>query len=93
MARHSLINLSNTEDVRLTPLGTHSGMDLTVQNVNNSGYIYLGGEGVSSENYGYRINASHAFSIELNGKESLYAIASAPSMKIAIIMTNLEHGS
>lgn len=93
MARHSLIALSSTSPTRLTPLGTHSGIDLTMQNVNQSGYIYLGGSDVSSENYGYRLLPNHAFSVEINGTESVYAISSATGMNVATLSTKLESGS
>ena len=41
---HQLFTLSNTAPTIITPLGNvHSGLDVTVQNVNASGYVYLGG--------------------------------------------------
>jgi hypothetical protein len=75
---------------RITPNGTHSGMDITIQNVNDSGYIYVGGEGVSTTNYGFRIMPNHAISFELPGLDALYLIADTADMKAAIITTNLE---
>lgn len=90
---HQLLTLDNITAVRLTPNGTHSGFDITLQNVNVSGYIYIGGEGVSSTSYGFRIMPNHAFSIELNGKDALYAIATAPDMKLAVLKARLEAGS
>lgn len=93
MIQHSLVTLNNTNEVRLTPNGVHSGIDITIQNVNSSGYVYIGGQGVSSTSYGYRILPNHAISFELPGTDAIYAISSAPDMKIAIINTNLESGS
>jgi hypothetical protein len=91
MAQHRLVDLSNTTPVRLTPNGTHGGIDFTVQNVNESGYIYLGGDStLSSTNYGFRIMPNHSVSFELPGLDAIYAIASAPNMNIAIIQTGLE---
>lgn len=92
MTAHKLQVLGNTEAVRLTPNGDHSGMDITLQNVNPSGYIYVGGEGVSASDYGYRILPNHAISFELPGYDALYAISSAPDMKLAIIKMGLEVG-
>jgi hypothetical protein len=90
MAQHRVVQLNNTTPVRLTPNGKHGGMDITLQNVNDSGYIYLGGtETLSSTNYGYRILPNHAISFELPGSDALYAIASS-SMNLAIIETGLE---
>lgn len=90
MAEHALITLSNTTPLRLTPLGTHSGMDITLQNVNASGYIYVGGEGVTVENYGFRILPNHSISFELPPKNFLYVLASEPDMKLAKISMGLE---
>ena len=90
---HSLTTLSTSAATLLTPNGTHSGYDFTMQNVNDAGYIYIGGEGVTSTTYGYRILPNHALSIEITGRDALYAIASAGGMKIAVLQTNLETGS
>ncbi len=94
MAQHRLVDLSNTTPTRLTPNGKHGGMDFTLQNVNDSGYIYLGGDDtVSSTNYGFRIMPNHSISFELPGLNALYAISSEDGMKLAIIKIGLESGS
>jgi hypothetical protein len=67
-------------------------MDITIQNVDNEAYVYLGGEGVSDSDYGYRVSPGHAISWELPGKDALYAITDTNGSKIAIIKTNLESG-
>jgi hypothetical protein len=90
MASHNLVALTDSAPTRLTPNGKHGGMDITVQNVNSSGYIYIGGdETVSSTNYGYRILPNHAISFELPSADALYAISSAP-LNAAVMMTGLE---
>lgn len=89
---HSLVTLSNTTATRLTPNGKHSGMDITLQNVNDSGYIYIGGEGVTSSNYGFRIMPNHSFSIELNGNDAIYATASTNGLSLAVLKARLEAG-
>jgi len=75
---------------RITPNGAHSGMDITLQNVGESGYVYVGGEGVSTTNYGYRILPDHAISFELPGLDALYLIAENADTPVAIITTGLE---
>ena len=90
MTIHQIFTLSDSATTRLTPLGTHSGMDITVQNVNSSGYIYIGGENVSSSSYGFRILPNHAISFELAGEDSLFAIASVDDLNIAVIKIGLE---
>ena len=93
MTTHALLTLSNTTATKLTPNGTHSGMDITLQNVDDTAYVYIGAEGVSSSNYGYRIAPGHAISWELPGKDALYAISNTNNSKLAVIKTNLESGS
>jgi hypothetical protein len=94
MTMHSLTTLSNTSATRLTPNGTHSGIDITLQNVNASGYIYIGGDSeISDTNYGFRIMPNHSISFELPGRDELYAIASINEIKVAVIKTSLESGS
>lgn len=90
---HSLVTLSNTEDTRLTPAGLHSGMDITIQNVDDAAYVYLGGEGVTTLDYGYRLAPGSAISWELPGKDALYAITDTDASKVAVIKTKLETGS
>ncbi|MFN7583728.1 MAG: hypothetical protein ACK5P0_00045 [bacterium] len=91
MAQHRLLQLSNTTPTRITPNGTHGGMDLTLQNVNDSGYIYIGGDDtLSSTNYGFRIMPNHSISFELPGTDAMYAIAFASNMNLAVIETGLE---
>lgn len=93
MTAHALITLDSVTATRLSPAGTHSGCDLTVQNVNASGYIYLGSSSVSSSSYGFRIMPNHSVSFELPGKDAMYAVSSIDSMQAAVMITNLESGS
>lgn len=87
---HNLYTLSNAVATRLTPLGMHSGMDITIQNVDATAYTYIGGEGVTMANYGYRIAPGHAISWELPEKDALYAITDTNNSKIAVLKTSLE---
>lgn len=89
---HDLYTVGTTA-IPVSPTVTHSGMDITIQNANSSGYIYVGGEGVSATDYGYRILPNHAISVELAGHCDLYVIASAAGMIVPVLRTNLESGS
>ena len=84
-------SLSNITPLRLSPNGTHSGLDFTVQNCNDSGYIYLGGSSsLTSTNYGFRILPNHSISFELPGQDAIYALASTTGMSVSTIYTSLE---
>ena len=93
MTLHAHTTLSSTSATRLTPNGLHSGMDITIQNIHESAYVYIGGEGVTASNYGYRISPGTAFSIELPGQDALYAISTVNSSKVSILKTGLETGN
>jgi hypothetical protein len=93
MTTHSLTTLSNSSATLLTPEGTHSGMDITLQNVHATAIVYIGGTGVSSNNYGYRLDPGNAFSIELAGRDALYAITDTNGSKVAVLKSSLESGS
>lgn len=84
------IELIGSVAQRITPNGSHSGMDITLQNVSDSATIYIGGEGVSTTNYGFRLSPGQAFSIELPGLDALYAAASDTDTPLAILQTGLE---
>jgi hypothetical protein len=90
---HALVTLSSSDATRLTPDGLHSGMDITIQNVHASAIVYVGGEGVTSSNYGYKLVAGSAVAWELPGRDELYAITDTNNSKIAILKTSLEVGA
>jgi hypothetical protein len=93
MTQHSLTTLSDTSATRLTPNGTHSGLDVTIQNVHATAIVYVGAIGVTSSNYGYRISPGNAWSIELSGFDSLYAISNTNGSQVAVLQTSLESGN
>lgn len=90
MTTHQIHTINSSSATRLTPSGTHSGMDITLQNVNNSGTIYIGGQGVTSESYGFKLAPGAAISFELPPKDALYAIASDDDLSLAKLITGLE---
>ena len=92
MTTHHLTALSSTSATRLTPNGTHSGMDITIQNVDDAAYVYIGGIGVTSSSYGYRLSPGAAWSVELSGKDAIYAISNTNGSQVAVLQTSLELG-
>jgi len=88
--RHSIVALNTSTPVRVTPIGTHSGVDITIQNINSTGYVYVGGDDVSTTDYGFRILPNHSISFEVTGRDQLYLVSSAGSMNAAVIMLSLE---
>jgi len=93
MTTHRIYTLTTATQTAITPPGKHSGMDITIQNVNDSGYIYVGDSGVTTTNYGYRIAPNTAISFELSGQDDLYLIAENADMLAAVLKINLEQGN
>ena len=93
MTNHSLTTLSNSSATRLSPMGTHSGVDITIQNVHATAIVYIGGIGVTSSDYGYRLSPGSAWSVELSGKDAIYAITNTNGSNVAVLQTSLELGN
>lgn len=93
MTNHEIHALSTTTPKRITPNGTHSGMDITIQNINNLGFIFVGGSDVSASSYGYRLLPNHAISFELSGEDALYLVGQYADMNAAVLQINLEQGT
>lgn len=89
MTQHSLTTLSNSTATRLTPDGQHSGLDLTIQNVHASAMVYIGGEGVTSSDYGFRISPNNAISFSLLSNDAMYAITDTNGSKVAVIKVGI----
>ena len=90
MTQHSLTTLSSSSATRLTPNGVHSGMDITLQNVNETAYVFVGGEGVTTTNYGYRISPNNGLAFELPERDSIYAISDVNGATVAVMRVGLE---
>ena len=89
MTTHAIYTLSSSSATKITPNGIHSGLNVSIQNINASGYIYVGGEGVTTSNYGFRILTDSAISFELDGNDALYLVASSNGLNAAVITTSL----
>jgi hypothetical protein len=93
MTTHATISLSSETATRLTPNGLHSGMDITIQNFDEAAFVYIGGEDVTTENFGFRLNPGSAISFELPGRDALYAVTDVDDSQVAVLKTNLEVGN
>ena len=90
-AYHELLTLSNATATELTPPGKiHSGLDLTIQNVDETAVVYIGTSSVTASNYGFKIEPGVAFSVELNPRDELYAISDTNGSNAALLRVLLE---
>lgn len=98
MARHSYHELTEGAGPTLvSPPGTHSGVDITIQNL-GPGFVFIGGSNVSVENFGFFLPPLGAWSVELPPKDSLYVIGTNPGpgeldpvAYVAVLSVSLEH--
>jgi hypothetical protein len=90
MARHLLINLSNTTASLISDAGTHSGKDITIQNVSETAIVYIGGTNVTTSSYGYKLLPGAAWSVELPPRDSLYGVSDTNGSQVAVLKVGLE---
>jgi hypothetical protein len=48
---------------------------------------------VTSSDYGYRLSPDTAWSVELSGKDAIYAISNTNGSQVAVLQTSLELGN
>jgi hypothetical protein len=61
---------------------------LSVQNIMESGYAYLGGENVSINNYGHKLYPGQSFTIELAPNDKLFAVGDS-GVSVAIFTLDI----
>lgn len=87
---HELLTLSDSTATELTPGARHSGLDLTIQNVDDTAIVYIGGSSVTASDYGFKLTPGAGFSIELNPNDRLYAISDTNNSNAALLRALLE---
>lgn len=93
MTTHATITLNSSSATLVSPQAIHSGVDITIQNLSSEAYVYIGGPGVTTSNFGYRIPPDAAISFELPGKDDLHAVTSSNGSQVAVLKTGLEVGN
>lgn len=76
MIRHQLKVLNTSTPIELTIEDSiNSVCTLVVENINDSGNIFIGNSGVSSSNFGFKLYPRQAFTVELRPYDRLYAVS------------------
>jgi hypothetical protein len=91
--RQNIHTLSSSEATLVSPAGVHAGTDITIQNLSSDAYVLIGNSDVSAQEFGYRINPGSAWSVELSGKDAIYATTDVDGTSAAVIMLGLESGN
>ena len=86
--QHERVAINDTTPVILTPAGVEEGTSLTIQVQNlGSEAVYVGGEGLTSTEYGLSIVPGGAITIDdLAPKHEVYALSSAGYSYVAVLM-------
>jgi hypothetical protein len=93
MPSHKTFTLNNTKPVRVGPKSPHSGVVLTVQNLDESEFVYVGvNDKLSTTNYGFKVLPNISISFELSGKDTVFAIGSASSVQVSAVTAGPEDG-
>lgn len=90
MATSTVITVNDSTPTLVTPIGTHSGIDLTIQNTDNTNHVYVGGPNVTSTNYGFLLEKGKAVAFTIPSTESLYVLGSVSSQNIAVLQLALN---
>lgn len=86
MIRHEVKTIVDSTAITLDPPNAiRSAYTLIVQNINASGYIYIGASNVSSSSYGYKLYPGQGITIELPSRSTMYAVGSEPDLQVAVL--------
>jgi len=85
--RHKIVTLSTSTPTALTyEDNVQSSYTLVVQNNNDSGYLFLGSDNVSTTSYGYKLFPGQGLTVELSAFNRLYAVCSTNTMTAALLV-------
>lgn len=85
---HEIVTVGESP-VIVGPSGNHAGRDITIQNLSQSTNVYLGGQGVTTTNFGYKLIPNSAWSVELKAKDIIYAVCESEA-DVAVFILGLE---
>ena len=90
MTTHEHVTLSDSAATLVTTPGIHSGADVTIQNIDETAIVYVGGSGVTASNYGFKLSPGTAISFELPPKDAIFCISDTDTSKVAVLQIGLE---
>jgi hypothetical protein len=78
--------IGSIDDTDGTPDRSEVARTLTVQNAENGATVYIGGPGVTTTSYGYRLKADQAVAFDLTAGDEPYAVT-ATSQAVTTLHT------
>jgi hypothetical protein len=64
--------------------------DTTIQNNNSTANVFIGAEGVTTSNYGFKIVPGAAIAFELNGRDPIWAVSDTAGATVNTMIVQLE---
>ena len=82
---HNRVSVDTTATKLTNDFDGRDGQTINVQNPSASTTVYLGGEGVTTTDYGYALGGGTSFSIELQTGEKLYAVVASSTQTVNVL--------
>jgi len=82
---HARVSVGTTATKLTSDYDGKDGQTINVQNPSASTTVYLGGEGVTTTDYGFALAVGTSFSIELQDDEKLYGVVATSTQTVNII--------
>ena len=82
---HSRVSVGTTATKLTSDYDGKDGQTINVQNPSGGADVFIGGEGVTTTDYGFALAGGVSFSIELQDDEKLYAVVSTGTQTVNII--------
>lgn len=91
MTTHEAYTLSSSGVAyEILPARGGNGRDVTIQNNNATATIMIGGAGVTTTNYGFKLVPGAAISFELDGDDAIWAVSGTSGIDVHIMTVKLE---
>jgi len=82
---HGIVSVTTAATLLSTANAGRDGQTVLVQNPAGGADVKLGGEGVTTNSYGYIVVGGSAFAIDLQAGEALYGIVASSTQSVSVI--------
>jgi len=84
---HAIVSVGTSATLLTVALegGGKDGSTILVQNPTGGQAVFIGGSGVTTASYGYKLAIDSTITIELNQDEALYAVVAATTQSVAVL--------
>jgi hypothetical protein len=73
-ARHKIESLNSTPVNLVVREATDARNSMSIQNISNTGFAYLGASGVTSSSFGIKLFPGQIYTIELASSDDIWAV-------------------